>query len=229
MQQYSKNKKNILIIDEIQALQDIYISGDKILLNEFLNFCVRLTKETHLSHVVILSSNTLFINEIYTNAKLKETSKFYKIDHLPKDEIVKWLKCGYDDPHKFNNEEIELIWDYFGGAIPYIQKMLTNFCELHTHDTLQKYLDNEAKLALSDIKMSFWHLGDRDMIETFKAISKDILEYGYFKGVDFTNSIQKDVIDYFCEKEILFFEPSDTLIYPNSRIYVKAMQRMKLD
>jgi hypothetical protein len=32
------------------------------------------------------------------------------------------------------------------------------------------------------------------------------------------------MLEYFCEKEILFFEPSNNLIYPNSRIYVKAME-----
>ena len=58
----------------------------------------------------------------------------------------------------FNDEDIELIWDYFGGAIADIQKMLTNFCELHTHDTLQEYLDNEAKLAWSDMEMSEYEL-----------------------------------------------------------------------
>ncbi|WOE70987.1 hypothetical protein RZR97_05280 [Hydrogenimonas thermophila] len=37
-------------------------------INEFRNFCVRLTKETHLAHVVILSSNTIFIDRLYEKA-----------------------------------------------------------------------------------------------------------------------------------------------------------------
>ena len=122
---------------------------------------------------------------------------------------------------------IELIWDYFGGTIADIQKMLTNFCELHTHDTLQEYLDNEAKLAWSDIKMSFREFVKKDkpyLIEEFKKIIKPIIDNGYIKSSE--NKIFLEMLDFFCEKEILFFEPSDTLIYPNSRIYVKAMQKL---
>ncbi len=48
-----------LVIDEIQSLEDVYGNGEKELLKEFLNFCVALTKETHLSHVIMLSSNTI--------------------------------------------------------------------------------------------------------------------------------------------------------------------------
>ena len=45
LEEFSKeNRKNIFIIDEIQTLQDIYMNGNRQLLNEFLNFCVRLTK-----------------------------------------------------------------------------------------------------------------------------------------------------------------------------------------
>ncbi|NPA39028.1 MAG: AAA family ATPase, partial [Thermodesulfobacteria bacterium] len=88
-------KRPILIIDEIQKLRDVYIkngNGERELLKEFLNFCVRLTKETHLSHVVILTSNTVFIERIYNDARLKKTSSFYKIDHLKKEQVEEWLK-----------------------------------------------------------------------------------------------------------------------------------------
>jgi AAA+ ATPase superfamily predicted ATPase len=231
LEQFRQSKKrNVLIIDEIQVLQDIYINGGKILLNEFLNFCVSLTKETHLSHVVILSSNTIFINEIYENAKLKETSEFYKIDHLEYDEVKKWLKGGYDNPHKFNDEEINLIWDYLGGTISRIQKLLTNFCELKMFDTLEEYLENEAKLALSDFNMCFRELVMKDkeeLIEYFKKVSKEILKNGY-SFYDGTDKKMFEMIDYFCQKEILFFEPSDTKVYPNSKIFVKGMEKLVL-
>jgi len=86
--EFKKSKKrNVFIIDEIQTLEDIYINGSRELLKEFLNFCVRLTKELHLSHVVILTSNTIFLNRIYNDAKLKATSIFKFIDH-PKEDIA---------------------------------------------------------------------------------------------------------------------------------------------
>ncbi len=223
----NSNKKNILIIDEIQKLEDIYIDKEKLLLNEFLNFCVALTKETHLSHVVILSSNTIFINEIYNNAKLKKTSDFYKIDHLPFEEVKKWLNGGYNNEYKFKEEDINLIWEYLGGNISDIQKLLFNYCKLKTFKTLQEYLDNEAKLALSEIKMSFYELFRKRNIEAeniFKNIANEIIKNGFATLKNEKEYIE--IIEYFCEKEILFFEPSDTNIYSNSRIYVKAMEKV---
>jgi len=229
LEQFRQSKKrNILVIDEIQALQDIYINEGRLLLNEFLNFCVSLTKETHLSHVVILSSNTIFINEIYDNAKLKETSEFYKIDHLSFSEVEFWLKGGYDNTHTFNDDQIKLIWEYLGGSISRIQKLLTNFCELKMFDTLEEYLENEAKLADSEISAHFRakrkQRKDNLIEDKFMEIAKEIVANSYA-------TLKKDVLfdemlDYFCQKEVLFFEPLDKKVYPNSRIYIKGMQRL---
>ena len=135
----SKNKKNILIIDEIQTLQDIYINGDRLLLNEFLNFCVALTKETHSSHVLILTSNTLFLDKIYNNSKLKETSKFKLIDHLEYEVIKKWLETK-----EFSKEEIDLIYDYLGGSATRIKKLLE---EYKYFSSIKEYLEEEVEIA----------------------------------------------------------------------------------
>jgi hypothetical protein len=79
-------------------------------------------------------------------------------------------------------------------------------------------------LERADFNMCFRELGKKDLIDATKLIAKDIVKYNCFEKIDFTDNIQKQVIDYFCEKEILFFEPSDTKVYPNSRIYYKAME-----
>jgi len=45
-------KKCVIIVDEIQKLRDVYMEngkGERELLKEFLNFCVSLTKERHLT------------------------------------------------------------------------------------------------------------------------------------------------------------------------------------
>ena len=64
-------KKPILIIDELQKLKNIYFNGGKSLLNELFNLFVHLTKVRHLCHVICLTSDTLFIDEIYRNSTLK--------------------------------------------------------------------------------------------------------------------------------------------------------------
>jgi AAA+ ATPase superfamily predicted ATPase len=87
-----EKRQPILILDEIQRLQDIYMNGElkkKHLLTEFFNFLVRLTKETHLAHVVAMTSETLFLEKIYNHSKLSMTSDFYLIDHFDKG-CIRW-------------------------------------------------------------------------------------------------------------------------------------------
>ncbi|KPA15139.1 ATP-binding protein, partial [Candidatus Magnetomorum sp. HK-1] len=45
-----KGKRPIIIIDELQALEDIYLNGQRELLKELFNFFVAITKESHLCH-----------------------------------------------------------------------------------------------------------------------------------------------------------------------------------
>ncbi|WP_022670197.1 ATP-binding protein [Hippea alviniae] len=216
-----ENKKPILIIDEIQTLEEIYINGERELLKEFLNFCVSLTKETHLSHVVILSSNTVFIDRIYNDAKLKKTSEFFKIDHLDKSIVVEWLSSeGYTE------EEINLIYDYLGGCIPDIQRMMML---KDKYKSIKEYLEHRAFLAYSQIVM-FYHQGKfpKEEIEIFENICKEILNNGSFVLSKDRDSKYLEVISKWAEKEILFFDPLTLEVKGNSRIYEKGMEKLEL-
>jgi len=214
-----ENKKPILIIDEIQTLEEIYINGDKELLKEFLNFCVALTKEIHISHVVILSSNTIFIDRIYNDAKLKKTSHFYKIDHLGKDIVVEWLRG-----EGFRKEEIDLIWEYLGGCIPDIQRVLFAKKE---YKTIKEYLEHEAFLAYTQMVM-FYHQENfsKEEIEIFEKICREILLKGNYIIKKEDNSKILKVISKWAEKEILFFDPLSIEVTANSRIYEKGMEKL---
>jgi len=216
IQGIAEKKKVVLIIDEIQTLEDIYINGDRELLKEFLNFCVSLTKELHIAHVVILSSNTVFIDRIYNDAKLKVTSEFYKVNHLDYETIGNWLQ-----EEGFQNSEIELIWDYLGGCIPLIQKMLR---ERKNYASLKDYLERRKWLAYTEI-VDFLGRGNfsADEEKKFDEIIMEILEKGCFMY----NRERKEylpVIEKWAEKEILFFDPLDLRVTGNSRIYEKGME-----
>ena len=220
LMEYFQNskKKNILVIDEIQVLEDIYIDKEKELLKEFLNFCVALTKETHLAHVVILSSNTIFINEIYNHAKLKVTSEFKRIEHMNKETTFEYLKIKC-----LNQEEINLVWEYIGGCIPLLQKMLR---DKNQYPTLQDYLNRRVKLAKSEIMMTFRELllADRSYLRPyFMEVIEIIVKNGYYE-MDFTKKETAEVITYFSEKEILFFDPLENIVTGNNRVYEKAFE-----
>ena len=216
----SKNRKNILIIDEIQTLEDIYLNGGKLLLNEFLNFCVRLTKELHISHVLILTSNTIFLEEIYDNAKLKATSSFKLIEHIDKEDVITWLNSLNS---KLITQNSSLIYDYLGGHIGRIKKLLD---EYKSFNSIKEYLENEVELAYSEIANLLMGNKKDIYLKPLKDIVKDILQNGYFLN-DFEYPKEYlDTIKYFSEREILFYNPANRKVTANSKIYEKAFERL---
>ena len=115
-----KGKRPVIIIDELQALDEIYFNGGRELLNEMFNFFVAMTKESHLCHVIIASSDGYFIERIYQDSKLKKTSRFMKVDYIGYEDVMDWLNNldTYSEIDQFalNHEQQQKIWDFFGGS-----------------------------------------------------------------------------------------------------------------
>jgi len=219
VQKFKKiKKKKIIIIDEIQALQDIYMNGERLLIHEFLNFCVRLTKELHLVHIVILTSNTIFLNTIYQNSKLKKTSEFKLVDHLEYNDIEYWLTNNY----QLSIFNCQLIYDYLGGSVSDIKKLLDNY---RYHSSIKEYLEKEVRIAKNEIKVLFeLRKLTKVQIEKFYFIMDKIIKQGYFDNGEFSGYL--DIISIFCEVEILFFDPLENKTTANSKIYEKAFERL---
>jgi len=213
-------KQNILIIDEIQTLQEIYVNKNRLLLNEFLNFCIRLTKETHLSHVLILTSNTIFLNTIYNNSKMKKASIFKPIDHLPYKEIEAWLTTNY----RFSIENCQLIYDYLGGCVSDIKKLLSNY---KYSNSIKEYLNKEVEIAKNEIIFTKNNSLTNEQYKIFLEISSSIVKNGKYVFDEEDEKKRekiKEVISIFCDLEILFFDPIKNVITANSRVYVKAFE-----
>jgi AAA+ ATPase superfamily predicted ATPase len=85
--------KPVLIIDELQALDKIYLDNDKErqLIKALFNFFVAMTKQSHLAHIMIASSDGYFLNTVYNDSKLKKCSRFYRVDYLAKKDVMDWL------------------------------------------------------------------------------------------------------------------------------------------
>ncbi|KPA08863.1 ATP-binding protein [Candidatus Magnetomorum sp. HK-1] len=141
-----KEKRPIIIIDELQALEDIYMNGQRQLLKELFNFFVALTKESHLCHVIIATSDAYFMNRIYDDSKLTKTSNLLEIDYLTKDDTIAWLsnlkKESAITAYTLSENQIEMIWKYFGGSMWEISDILGKLIPLainkkvHDHDVM---------------------------------------------------------------------------------------------
>ncbi len=147
---------------------------------------------------MILSSNTVFIDRIYNDAKLKVTSEFYKIDHLDKQITSEWLR-----EEGFGEDEVKLIWDYLGGCMPLIQKVIK---DKDRFSTLEEFLQYRKDLAFSEI-IDFIQRGDftKEDKKIFKDICRCILAEGRYLLTDEDKDKEIKIVDRWAEKEILFF------------------------
>src|SRR6056297_3206236 len=118
----------IIIIDELQALESIYFNSQRELIKELINFFVAMTKESHLCHVLLSSSDGYFIQKLYKDSKLKNTSELFEVDYLPKEDIVYWLnnleKESRITDYTLTEKQIEYIWEHFEGSIWEISNLL---------------------------------------------------------------------------------------------------------
>ena len=129
-----KGKRPVIIIDELQALDEIYFNGGRELLNEMFNFFVAMTKESHLCHVVIASSDGYFIERIYQDSKLKKTSEFMEVKYLQKSDVMDWLSdlktYSKITDYVLSNRQRQAIWDFFGGSCWEVSNFLGNLLNI---------------------------------------------------------------------------------------------------
>ena len=208
--QVRKAKENgiqpVIIIDEIQELANIYTNENKHLLDELLNLFIALTKVTHLAHVVLATSDSCFIEKIYSNAKLSKTSKFYFIDHLQKEDIEKWLKT-----EGIYAEDIDYIWENLGGSPWEIQQVLIN---KQSNKDLQESVQKVIKDLSGQVSVFYDNLEDAEA-KIFKKISKEIMKKGEYLKKErerLSGLLQKTV-----ENDIWFYNASESKITANSK------------
>ena len=107
-------KVQVIVFDELQKLKDVYLNSpnnQRSLVKELFNFFVRLTKVLHLSHVIVMTSDTFFIEEVYTDSTLKNTSRFFLVDFFS-DELAKEIL----EKEGMNEEDASYAADWIGGV-----------------------------------------------------------------------------------------------------------------
>ncbi len=207
-------KKPILVIDELQKLRNIYFNGGKSLLNELFNLFVHLTKARHLCHVICLTSDTLFIEEIYRNSALKNTSEYYLIDWLSKEDIEKILK-----EEGFSKEEIDYALNYL--SLPYEISQLINNKKLglSVEDTINQWINIEKDALIYLLKSNK---------EKKERLSKVLSKFKEKIEVDI-NNIEDEIFEdvkFLIKNEVLFYDVVNGIIKPISIIEWEAIKKV---
>jgi len=75
---------------------------------------------------------------------------------------------------------------------------------------------SEIKIFIEQKKLS------KEQKEKFYFIIKEIIKNDYFDNDKFEGYLE--VIDIFCEQEILFFDPLENIVSANNKLYQKAFE-----
>lgn len=202
-----QGKHPIIVIDELQKLKELYFNGGKELLEELFNFFVTITKSGHLAHVICMSSDSLFIDEVYNNSILEKTSKVYLLDSFDKKTTVEWLAAeGVDE------KAAGRVFDKVGGECWYLQEYLRS---------------SESPGEMMNLKKSSFYSylrfcdkqKRRKIVNFLKHFKKE--ESLSTETVDFNEAIMRELVS----AEILFYDPLNKLIKPQSRLMLNVLRK----
>jgi AAA+ ATPase superfamily predicted ATPase len=211
-----KGIKPVLIIDELQALDKIYMNNgrDRQLIIQLFNFFVAVTKESHLAHILVASSDSYFINTVYTDSRLKKCSEFYKVDYLSKEDVMEWLlnleKHSKIKDYTLSPGDAEKIWDVVGGSMWEIQYLLTQLFDYPIDEVLSLYkkkmrsmiVDYVVKPEQKDIERLLSHFVQQDELPKEMIKSED-------------EKLLRDMV----RNNILYFDPTEAIYYPQGKSY----------
>jgi len=213
----SKTRTPVLIIDELQVIGDLKIDG--LLIYKLFNFFIRLTKEMHLAHVFAITSDSLFIGNVHSEAMLEGRCRYLLVDDFDKDTTM-----GFLENYGFGEEEKELAWHYCGGKPVCL-------VELVNAKVNRKDVENEAKKFLKIRKSQILSIFDEIALGKIEYSEKALIDE--FKNFEKDELVQYDKVNkekiFLVERNVLFIDPTQRMIKPQSRLNLLAVREVISD
>jgi AAA+ ATPase superfamily predicted ATPase len=209
-----KGIKPVIIIDELQAIEEVYMNGGKerSLVIELFNFFVAMTKESHLAHIIIASSDGYFLNTVFNDSKLKKCSGFYKVDYLPKEDVMEWLlnleKYSKIKDYTLSQTAAEKIWEVVGGSMWEIQDILS---QLFQHPLDEVLSDYKQKM----LGMITYYIVQNNR-KNKEKILRNFIANDYLGARD-TNEKDAELYRDMVTNNILYFDPTLAVYYPHGK------------
>ncbi|MBR9681955.1 MAG: AAA family ATPase [Candidatus Altiarchaeota archaeon] len=200
-----KMHKPVIILDEVQALRFSGMSDDEIA--RLMNFLVTLTKRMHLAHVIVVTSDCLFIDDAIKLAALEEASEFNYLGDLGEDAVREWLQ-----DEGLTEEQVMKVYQYFGGRPYDLWVTLQNFAATGNLNHLEKTVMRK----LSRVRMLASHHGQKT-IPVLKRLASGNLT---------ADKVSKEMLKWLIDNEIAFFDPLDGTVYPISNAMSTALKRL---
>ena len=201
----------VLVIDELQVIGDLKVDG--LLIYKLFNFFIRLTKELHLAHVFAVTSDSLFIENVYSEAMLEGRCRYLLVDDFDCETTSAFL-----EKHGFTNDEMAMVWGYCGGKPGYLIELANT--KLGSEDIMEKV----DKMLEEEISRFIF------MLARNKEIKNDIIDmltiFDSVEEVKYTDSMDIDLLSFLVRQNTLFLDPVNRTIKPQSRLNLLAIREV---
>jgi len=218
---YKDDYPPVLVIDELQVIGDLKV--DDLLIYKLFNFFVRLTKELHLAHVFVASSDSLFIEQIYSEAMLEGRCRYLLVDDFNEETTM-----GFLDDYGFTDVEKEVAWEYCGGKPIYLVELI------NTEENRKMKAEEMLGIRIGAIegliedarefgyKISY---GEERIVLGEEHILKSLEEFrdrDYIKASELSKSVKLGLI----KANILFLDSVKQILKPQSRLDLLAIREV---
>ena len=219
---YESGRAPVLVIDELQVIGDMKIDGH--LIYKLFNFFVRLTKELHLAHVFVVTSDSLFLEQVYSEAMLSGRCEYLRVDDFDYEQTMAFL-----DGYGWGEQEKEIAWYNVGGKPVALVKLINaKISGKNVEDVISSMFTlrtGEIETRLKIVK----ELGD-DMVIGDKHFDvhhgKLVSTLKMFASRDEVGADEMDEISkrYLVKENILFVDPLTKMIKPQSQLDLLAVR-----
>ena len=225
----------VIILDEFQYLKNIIIDKENnlTLIEELFKFFISITKQYNLAHVVCLTSDSYYMEKLYWDTKLSNTSDFYLMEHLSKKDIFYWL----EEKENIDKKIVEKIWKNLWWSVWEIWQVLVSYKNTWDYkEKLDDLLDIKYSLIAeweSSYSDNLYNIKTSDKekeiikykIKNFKKVLKKIVKSGEFvRWKDWIADFEliKELVD----KDLWFYDTKQRKITANSKSLEVAFKRL---
>ena len=223
----NSGKHPVLILDELQKIGDVKVNGP--LIYELFNFFIDLTKEKHLAHVFAMTSDSLFIEQIYSKAMLSGRCEYLMVDDFDHERTIDFLNS-----YGFNDHEKEITWQRVGGKLVSLVKLINaKISEKNIEDVAGSMFmlrtgEIETRLKLVKELGDEMMIGDKRVDVDYGKLVSSLKMFAINEEVS-TNEMDEISKRYLVKENILFVDPLTRMIKPQSRLDLLAIREVIAD
>jgi len=216
----ASGKQPVLILDELQKIGDVKVNG--FLIYELFNFFIDLTKEKHLAHVFVATSDSLFLEQIYSEAMLSGRCRYLLVDDFDYETTIAFLES-----YGFSDDEKKLVWYHCGGKpICLVELLNAEEREEKVRELLGMRIGAIEGL-IEDAREFGYRIsyGEKEIVLNEEDILKGLDKFenkNHLKANELSKSVKLGLI----KANILFLDPVKQILKPQSRLELLAIREV---